>query len=150
MRLCRRFSRGAPLSEATIKENLSSFIPLKKLVQVLTFIRSRYYNQEIYLVGSILSSLNPRDIDVIVEIEDGLFEAMYGKSLSKNETVDTWIAAIKHWNKNLSPVMVTYWQTDTAKQGKELTLMCGLQIDFKTQPSKLFNSISLEKYKLDL
>lgn len=138
------------MSEATIKENLSSFIPFKKLVQVLTFIRSRYYNQEIYLVGSILSSLNPRDIDVVVEIEDGLFEAMYGKSLSKNETVDTWIAAIKYWNKNLSPVMVNYWQTDTAKQGKELTLMCGLQIDFKTQPSKLFNSIPLEKYKLDL
>lgn len=150
LRLCRRFSRGALLSEAIIKENLSSFISLKKLVQVLTFIRSRYYNQEIYLVGSILSSLNPRDIDVVVEIEDSLFEAMYGKSLSENESVDTWIAAIKHWNKGLSPVMVNYWQTDIAKQSKELTLMCGLQIDFKTQPSKLFNSIQLEKYKLEV
>lgn len=124
------------MNEATIKENLSSFIPLKKLIQVLTFIKSRYYNQPTYLVGSILKTSTPRDIDVIIEIEDGLFEAMYGKSLSENESVDTWIAAIKHWNKNLSPSMVNYWQLDVAKQSKELTLMCGIQIDFKTQPSK--------------
>lgn len=138
------------MNEATIKENLSSFIPLKKLIQVLTFIKSRYYNQPTYLVGSILKTSTPRDIDVIIEIEDGLFEAMYGKSLSENESVDTWIAAIKHWNKNLSPSMVNYWQLDVAKQSKELTLMCGIQIDFKTQPSKLFNSIPSEKYKLEV
>ena len=130
--------------------NLKEFIPLNKLIQVLTLIKSRYYNEEVYLVGSILTSPSPRDIDVVIAVEDRLFEAMYGSSLSKNETVDTWIAAIKGWNKNLSPVMVSYWQKDIAKQGKELTMMCGLQVDFKTQPVKLFNSIPLEKHRLEI
>jgi hypothetical protein len=47
------------------KVNLKEFVPLNKLIQVLTLIKSRYYNEEVYLVGSILTSPTPRDIDAV-------------------------------------------------------------------------------------
>lgn len=117
---------------------------LKKLIPV---IKTRYYGCPVYLVGSALNKTYPRDVDVVIVVPDDLFLAMYGGSrAAKNEeSISTWIDCVNSYDTSKSPVLWSYWSQDIEKQGKELTYLCGLQVDFKTQPHTLFSSIDKPK-----
>jgi hypothetical protein len=114
-----------------------------RLKKVIPVIRTRYYGCPVYLVGSALDKTYPRDVDVVIVVPDDLFLAMYGgsKARDNNETISTWIDCVNSYDTSKSSVLWSYWSRDIEKQGKELTYLCGLQVDFKTQPQTLFSSI---------
>lgn len=81
-------------------------------------VSARYYAMPMYLVGSALTSADPRDIDLVVVIPDDLFQAMFEGGTESD-----------FWKR---------WAGDCAKQSRELTMLCRRQVDFRTQPQKVF------------
>ena len=113
---------------------------VKRCLAALPGIMARYYDCDFYLVGSAQTSLDPRDIDIVVNVPDELFLAMYN---AKNETIETWATAVDSWT--FKSEMWNLWARDISKQGKELTMLAGRQVDFKTHPSSYFWSIDKMK-----
>lgn len=113
---------------------------VERLFKYLPGIMARYYNCEFYLVGSAQTNSNPRDIDIIVKVPDDLFHCMYGNYGTLKETIENWSIAIDKWD--FSSNVWKLWAKDISKQGRELTMFVGRQVDFKTQPASYFETIN--------
>ncbi len=101
---------------------------LDALLAAANPLSARYYQCPVYLVGSAMYSSDPRDLDVVIPIPEDLFVAMYGEDDGTQ------------WR---------LWARDISKQGRELTFACRRQVDFKTQPQLLFESIGEPRVKID-
>lgn len=102
---------------------------VERAIHHASSVSARYYALPLYLVGSGLTSPDPRDIDLIVQVPDELFQAMYEGGDEK-----------AFWKR---------WAGDCAKQGLELTMLCRRQVDFQTQPQKVFERINKPRVRVD-
>lgn len=85
------------------------------------------FDAKVYLVGSVLYSDDPRDVDIRVVIPDDLFEARYGSVL---EWIDeTWRTP---WGECRQK-----WSRDIRKIGNDLARIYHLNIDFQIDPESV-------------
>ncbi len=104
---------------------------------------ARYFGAPVYLVGSALRENDPRDIDIVIPLEDELFIACYG---DEHDTTDLW----KRGLRNGSPPSIwRRWAKDCAKQAKAMTMYCKRAVDFTTQPMSHFETYSGDRVRLD-
>ena len=115
---------------------------VKKMLSHIQGIIARYYGFDFFIVGSALQKENPRDIDVVACIPDKFFIHMYGTP--DVDTIQDWINDVEEWKFQTS--IWKSWAEDIAKQGRELTLLAGKQVDFKTQPESYFLAIHKPKF----
>ena len=90
----------------------------RRLVARAWWLSARYYGAPVYLVGSAVTSDDPRDLDLVVILPDDLFVAAYGPSLDPADPPAIW----------------RRWARDVARQGATLTAEFHTAVDFKTQP----------------
>lgn len=79
----------------------------------------------VYLVGSALKTLRPRDIDLRCVLTDRRFESRYGRSVSRwieQGRTGNWAAVRWHWSREC---------VDLSKKLSEDT---GLNVDFQVYP----------------
>ena len=93
---------------------------------------ARYYGAPIYLVGSAVTSDDPRDIDLVAIVPKALFYASYGAA-SAEEGVELFRVATacldvpKPWQR---------WARDCARQSTDLTMTLRRAVDFKVQSDR--------------
>lgn len=85
----------------------------------------RYYGAPVYLIGSAVTSDDPRDIDVLVVLPGDLFVACYG---DPGDTLDTFRRSL---GEMVVPPIYRRWARDCATQGARLTLDLKRAVDFK-------------------
>ena len=93
---------------------------------------ARYYGGPVYLVGSAVTSDDPRDLDLVVVVPKALFYASYGAA-SADEGVELFRVAAacaevpRPWQR---------WARDCARQSAELTMTLRRAVDFKVQSDR--------------
>ena len=103
----------------------------RRLVARAWWLSARYYGAPVYLVGSAVTSDDPRDLDLVVILPDDLFVAAYGDRGTKQ--------ALNQWRYGPSldpadpPAIWRRWARDVARQGATLTAEFHTAVDFKTQ-----------------
>lgn len=93
---------------------------------------ARYYGAPVYLVGGALTDPDPRDLDIVVPLDDELFVACYG---DEGDVATGWANAVRGANP---PPMWRRWARDCAKTSRQMTLFCRRAVDFKVQPECYF------------
>jgi len=117
---------------------------LERLQQCVLSVSTRYFCAPMYLVGSAVDGERvPRDLDVVIVLEDYTFEVAYGAG---TETVSDWRSS--HGVVEPRAIWLR-WARDCAKQGLELTRLCRMLVDFKVQPRSFFEGSTLPKRRLD-
>lgn len=96
---------------------------LRTLAPVLS---ARYFGRTVWLVGGALRDDEPRDYDVVVALEDDLFDAAY--SVPADEP--PWPADTPSWRR---------WARDAAKESEWLTREVRAAVDFKVQTVSFFD-----------
>ncbi|MDO9016693.1 MAG: hypothetical protein Q8S73_37835 [Deltaproteobacteria bacterium] len=94
------------------------------------WLSARYYGGAVFLVGSAVTSDDPRDVDLVVVIPEALFLASYG---DEGETFETFRCGPHH---PTPPAIWRRWARDVARQGAELTSELRRAIDFKVQSDR--------------
>lgn len=115
-----------------------------RLRRAANSLSARYYGAPVYLVGSALTDEDPRDLDVVVVVEEELFLAMYA---GPGETYQTWIDG---WSQAEPPAVWRRWARDGAKQGAMLTRILAHSVDFKVQAlTETRNHTGKKAHRLD-
>lgn len=96
----------------------------------------RYYGAPVYLIGSSVTSDDPRDIDVLVVLPGDLFVASYG---DPGDTLDTFRRAL---GERAVPNIYRRWARDCATQGARLALDLKRAVDFKVTHDRDLRTIS--------
>jgi len=99
-----------------------------------------YYFSPVYLIGSSLITENFRDVDIIVCMDEVLFEMRFG-------SVEEFLNAL-----NGLPTTKVFWKVveENMKRYKESNNSTKLNIDFKILPKNFFlENFKVERIKLD-
>lgn len=104
---------------------------------------ARHFGAPVYLVGSAVWNPDPRDLDVVVVLDDELFVACYGEQADVASKWDDTALAV--WR---TP-MWRRWARDCAKTSTKMTLFCRRAVDFKTQPRCCFDTFHEKRIRLD-
>lgn len=99
----------------------------QRLLNRARWLSARYFGGAVYLVGSAVTSDDPRDIDIVVVIPTDLFLASYGE---EGDTFDTFRYG---GDRPTPPKIWQRWARDCAKQGAAITRELGRAVDFKVQ-----------------
>ncbi len=91
---------------------------------------ARYYGGAVYLVGSAVTSDDPRDLDLVAVIPKDLFLASYG---DPDDTWDTYRVAT---HAAEPPAIWRRWARDCARQSAQLTMALRRAVDFKVQSDR--------------
>jgi len=105
---------------------------LRELAPVLS---ARYFGRPVWLVGGALRDEEPRDYDLVVALEDELFDAAY--SVPADEP--PWPSDTLSWRR---------WARDAAKESEWLTREVNAAVDFKVQSMSCFEEQRGERVKL--
>lgn len=124
---------------------------LGNLTNIAFNISVLYFGCPVYLVGSALHSATPRDIDIVVVVDDEAFAACYGDfgSAWRKATVDKFV---DEWTKyhtcmvNGEPSMAYQrWASECSKRSRSMTMALHKRVDFKVQPLSYSESLSAER-----
>ena len=97
---------------------------------------ARYYGGAVYLVGSAVTSDDPRDIDVVVVIPTDLFLASYGNP------GDDITAFMRAEGERCLPMIWRRWARDVSTQGARMTRDLRRAVDFKVLHDRDSRTIS--------
>ena len=103
----------------------------RRLVARAWWLSARYYGAPVYLVGSAVTSDDPRDLDLVVILPDDLFVCCYG---DRGDTIQTWRYGVGHPDHPGPVAIWRRWARDVARQGANLSVEMHRAVDFKTQP----------------
>jgi|GEM_PF-3376945 len=108
------------------------FLLLKKFANWM----AAYYFSPIYLLGSSLVTENFRDVDIIVCMNEDMFEMRFG-------SVNEFLASLQS-----SETKKVFWSVveENMKRYKEAYMLIGLTVDFKILPKNFF----LESFKTNM
>lgn len=101
------------------------------------WLSARYYGAPVYLVGSAVTSDDPRDIDVVVVLPVDLFVQCYGEP---GDTFRQHFVSGAHVDD--PPALWRRWARDCAKQGAAMTAELHRAVDFKVQSDRDAATIS--------
>lgn len=104
---------------------------------------ARYYGAPVYLVGSAVTSRDPRDIDIVIPLADELFVACYG---DPGEDTALWRTGLRTPSP---PPIWRRWARDCAKQSYAMTMYVRRAVDFTTQPQSHFDTYAGKRVRLD-
>lgn len=104
----------------------------RRLRERAWWLSARYYGAPVYLVGSAVTSADPRDLDLVVILPDDLFVCCYGDR-GEAQALNVWRYGPGHPDRTEPPPIWMRWARDVAKQSAQLTAEMHRAVDFKVQ-----------------
>ena len=104
----------------------------RRLVARAWWLSARYYGAPVYLVGSAVTSDDPRDLDLVVILPDDLFVCCYGDR-GETHALNQWRYGPSLPDRAEPPAIWRRWARDVARQGANLTAEFHTAVDFKVQ-----------------
>ena len=104
----------------------------RRLVARAWWLSARYYGAPVYLVGSAVTSDDPRDHDLVVILPDDLFVCCYGDR-GETHALNQWRYGPSLPDRAEPPAIWRRWARDVARQGANLTAEFHTAVDFKVQ-----------------
>ena len=80
------------------------------------------FGAPVYLIGSSLTEDHPRDVDIVVILQDIDFNARYGSDWD-------WQTMLPDWSEG-----ALRWAADCAKLAQRVARAYNINVDFKVQP----------------
>jgi hypothetical protein len=91
-----------------------------------------FYQSPVYLCGSALAKVDPRDIDIRIQLADDEFGRRYGGSMHPEAAVRKWIE--QGLTGDWSPIRWR-WSSDCTKRCKHAWKLTNLNVDFQVYPA---------------